>query len=159
MNKIILICGRICAGKTVYAKNIAKDLKAVILSFDEITLALFGQHLGDKHDEICEKTEKYLYKKALEILSVGINVILDWGFWKRENRQFITKYFKDLNINVEWHYIDVYENTWNNNIINRNMAIKNNEESSYYLDDNIIKKFNNHFEEPDPIEIDIWYKY
>jgi len=50
-------------------------------------------------------------------------------------------------------------NTWNNNIINRNMAIKNNEESSYYLDDNLINKFNNLFEKQDPIEIDIWYKY
>ena len=34
MNKIILICGRICSGKTVYAKNIANDLKAVILSIN-----------------------------------------------------------------------------------------------------------------------------
>ena len=159
MNKIILICGRICSGKTVYAKNIAKDLKAVILSIDEITLELFGQHLGDKHDEICEKIKIFLCKKSVEIISAGLNVILDWGFWKREDRQFITKYFNDLNINVEWHYIDVNENTWNNNIINRNMAIKNNKESSYYLDDNLIKKFNNLFEKPDPIEIDIWYKY
>jgi len=55
MNKIILICGKLCAGKTIYAKKIAKDQNAVILSVDEITLALFGQHLGDEHDEICKK--------------------------------------------------------------------------------------------------------
>ena len=158
MNKIILICGKICSGKTIYAKKIAKDLNAVILSVDEITLSLFGQHLGDKHDEICEKIEEYLYKKALEILSVGINVILDWGFWKRENRQFVTKYFKALGINVEWHYIDVDKITWNKNIFKRNNAIRNNEENNYFIDENIIKKLENLFEEPEPNEIDIWYK-
>lgn len=30
--------------------------KAVLLSVDEITLALFGQHIGERHDEIVEKT-------------------------------------------------------------------------------------------------------
>jgi len=158
MNKIILICGKICSGKTIYAKKIAKDLNAVILSVDEITLSLFGQHLGDKHDEICEKIEEYLYKKALEILSVGINVILDWGFWKRENRQFVTKYFKALGINVEWHYIDVDKITWNKNIFKRNNAIRNNEENNYFIDENIIKKLENLFEKPEPNEIDICYK-
>lgn len=158
MNKIILICGKICSGKTVYAKKIAKDLKAVILSVDEITLSLFGQHLGDKHDEICGKTEKYLYKKAVEIISAGTNVIFDWGFWKREDRQFITKYFNDLGINAEWHLIDIDNNTWKNNITKRNNAIKNNEENSYFLDENIINKFNNLFEKPEPNEIDVCYK-
>ena len=158
MNKIILICGKICAGKTIYAKNIAKNLNAVILSVDEITLALFGQHLGDKHDEICDKTEKYLYKKALEILSAGINVILDWGFWKRENRQFVTKYFNAHGITVEWHYIDVDNITWNKNILKRNNAIRNNEENNYFIDENIIKKFQDLFEEPEPNEMDVRYK-
>jgi len=75
--KAILICGKICSGKTTYAKNIMEKNKAVLLSVDEITLTLFGQYLGSKHDEITEKTEKYLYKKSVEIISLGINLILD----------------------------------------------------------------------------------
>jgi predicted kinase len=57
MNKVILICGKMCAGKSTYAKKIANDINAVILSVDEITLALFGQNISDKHDEMVEKTE------------------------------------------------------------------------------------------------------
>jgi len=158
MNKVILICGKICSGKTIYAKKIAKDVKAVILSVDEIMLELFGQYLGDKHDEIAEKTEKYLFRRTVEIISVGINVILDWGFWRREQRQITTKYFNNLGINVEWHFIDVDDNTWNNNLSKRNNAIKNNEDKSYFIDENIIKKFHNLFEKPEQNEIDIWYK-
>jgi len=97
MSKVILVCGKICAGKTTYAKKLAEEIGAVILSVDEITLALFGQHLGDKHDEMVEKTKKYLFGKAAEIISVGVNVILDWGFWTREERQYAVTFRKRCN--------------------------------------------------------------
>jgi len=40
---------------------------AVILSVDEITLALFGQHIGEKHDEITEKVEFLIFYNYLKI--------------------------------------------------------------------------------------------
>jgi len=75
--------------KNDICKNIMEKNKAVLLSVDEITLTLFGQHLGSKHDEIAEKTKKYLYKKSVEIISLGINVILDWGFWKKAKENML----------------------------------------------------------------------
>ncbi|MDE6745031.1 MAG: ATP-binding protein, partial [Oscillospiraceae bacterium] len=57
--KVILICGKICSGKSFYAERLRKEHGAVMLSVDEITLSLFGQHIGEKHDEICERTQKY----------------------------------------------------------------------------------------------------
>ena len=128
----------------------------LILSTDEITLALFGQYLGEKHDEITEKTEKYLLKKTVEIISLGINVILDWGFWTYKNRRYITDYFKKLNINIEWHYVDVDKETWYKNVQKRNKDIENNIENAYYIDDNLANKFWNIFEEPQKDEINIW---
>ena len=59
MVKVILICGKICSGKTTYTKRLMKSNKAVLLSVDEIMLALFGQHIGEKHDEMCEKERIY----------------------------------------------------------------------------------------------------
>ena len=158
MAKVILICGKICSGKTTYAKNIMKRKKAVLLSVDEITLSLFGQHLGSKHDEIAEKTEKYLYKKSVEIISLDINVILDWGFWKKSQRKYATEYFKNLGIEIEWHYIDVDNKIWEKYIQKRNNEIENSSEINYFIDENIVKKFWNIFEEPKKDEINIWYK-
>jgi predicted kinase len=157
MNKVILICGKICSGKTTYAKNIANELNAVILSVDEITLALFGQHIGTQHDEMVERAEKYLYKKAVEIISNGINVILDWGFWTYKERQFANKYFNDLGINIEWHYVDVDNTILKNNLSKRNNSI-NKDGNFYFIDENIFEKFQNLFEEPLQNEIDVWYK-
>ena len=51
MAKVIMLCGKICSGKSTYANSISKQEKAVILSVDEITLALFGQYTGEKPDD------------------------------------------------------------------------------------------------------------
>ena len=34
MGKVILVCGKICSGKSYYSKTIRKDLNAVIISPD-----------------------------------------------------------------------------------------------------------------------------
>ena len=80
MPKVILICGKICSGKSTYAEQVRIQKQAALLSVDEITLALFGQYCGDKHDEYVERTKKNLFDKSLELIEVGINVVLDWGF-------------------------------------------------------------------------------
>ena len=157
MGKVILICGKICSGKTTYAKDIAKNINAVILSVDELMLTLFGQHVGEKHDEMVEKTEKYLYKKSVELISTGLNVILDWGFWTKEERLFIAKYYAGLGIEIEWHYIGIDDITWKKFMKTRNNAIVNNEQEFYYIDENIAKKFENMFEEPKPDEMNVWH--
>jgi len=158
LSKVLLICGKICSGKTTYAKNLAKSINAVILSADELMLTLFGQHVGKKHDEMLEKTENYLYKKSIELISNGLNVILDWGFWTKKERLIATEYYTKMGIKAEWHYIEIDDITWKNYLGKRNNAIENNEQEFYYIDENIAKKFRNMFEEPKPDEMDVWYK-
>jgi predicted kinase len=158
LSKVILICGKICSGKTTYAKEVAKNINAVILSVDEILLTLFGQHLGEKHKEMVEKTENYLYKKSVELISNGINVILDWGFWTKEQRLIATKYYANKGIKTEWHYIEIDDITLKKYIEKRNNAFVDNEQEFYFIDENIIKKFLNIFKEPEPNEMDVWYK-
>jgi len=53
-----------------------------------------------------------LYKKSVEIIFLGINVIFDWGFWRKSQRKYATEYFGNLGINIEWHYIDVDNEIW-----------------------------------------------
>lgn len=87
MAKVFMVCGRLCSGKSTYAERLRKEHRAVILSVDEITLALFGQDAGEKHDDYARRARKYLYGKSLEILEMDINVILDWGFHTKQERE------------------------------------------------------------------------
>ena len=107
MSKVFLICGKICCGKTTYAQKLCNDNNAVLLSVDEITLALFGQHCGDKHDEYVKRTEEYLLNKSLELINKDINVVLDWGFWTKAERESAKGFYKSRNIECELHYIDI----------------------------------------------------
>ena len=158
MPKVYLICGKICSGKSTYAEQLRIQNNAVLLSTDEITLALFGQHCGDKHDEYVERTQNYLFDKSLELIEVGINVILVWGFWLKVERDYAREFYNSRNIACEFHYIDISDNTWKARLKKRNSAILAEETNAYYIDDNIAKKFASIFEEPNEDEIDVIYR-
>lgn len=156
--KVFLICGKICSGKSFYAERLRKESKAVLLSCDEITLAVFGAYIGEKHDEICEKIQKFLFEKSLEIAEIGCNVILDWGFWQKDEREYAREFYKSRGIACEFHYIDVSDSVWRKSIAERNRAIDENRTSAYYVDDNLAAKFGALFEIPEKSEIDVWYR-
>lgn len=158
MAKVILICGKICCGKTTYAEKLCVENNAVLLSVDEITLALLGQHCGDKHDEYVERTEKYLLSKSLELIQMDINVVLDWGFWTKAERESVKEFYKSRNIECEFHYIDISDETWKNRLNKRNIAVLAEETSAYYVDKNLAAKFASIFEVPNEAEIDVVYQ-
>ena len=158
MPKVYLICGKICSGKSTYAEQLRVQNHAVLLSTDEITLALFGQHCGDKHDDYVERTQNYLFNKSLELIAVGINVILDWGFWLKEERDYAREFYNSRNIEYEFHYIDISDETWKARLKKRNNAIIDGETNAYYIDDNLAEKFAAIFEVPNEDEIDVIYK-
>ncbi|MBO5462965.1 MAG: ATP-binding protein [Clostridia bacterium] len=155
MAKVYLICGKICSGKSTYAEQLRVKNNAVLLSTDEITLALFGQHCGDKHDDYVERTQNYLFYKSLELIEVGINVILDWGFWMKEERDYAREFYNSRNIEYEFHYIDISDEIWKARLKKRNNAILAKETNAYYIDDNLAEKFASIFEVPDEDEIDV----
>lgn len=156
MAKVFMMCGKICSGKSTYAESLRKKHKAVILSVDEITLALFGQNAGEKHDYYVENAENYLYRKSLDIIDTGINVILDWGFWTKKERAFAREFYSSKNVQFEFHYIDIDDKEWHRRLHKRNSDILANKINAYYVDDGLAAKFDSIFEKPDISEIDIW---
>ena len=96
-------------------------------------------------------------KKAVEIVKAGCNVILDWGFWTKAERQETTKYFNQFDIDVEWHYIDIEQSRWERLIEERNNKIKNgNGGSNFYVDEGLLNKLLSKFEEPTREEMNVW---
>ena len=149
MSKIFLMCGKICSGKSTCAKQLSREHKAVILSIDDIMLALFGQDAGEKHDHYVEMTEKYLYEKSLEILELGINVVLDWGFWTREKRDYARNFYGPRGIEHEFCYISISDEEWNRRLDKRNKDVKENRSDAYYVDEGLRRKFEAIFEAPE----------
>ena len=158
MAKVIMTCGKICTGKSTYAEKLRRERKGIVLSVDEITLALFGQDVGDKHDEYVEKAENYLLKKSLEIIENDIDVILDWGFWQKSEREYAREFYGRSGVDYEFHYIDISDDEWKKRIEKRNKSIKTNELSAYFVDEGLALKSEGFFEKPTEDEIDIWVR-
>ena len=159
MGKIILICGKICSGKSFYAKQIKGNENAVILSTDEVTYDLTDNAQGAGYDQFAKRVNAYLMKKAAEFAAVGCNVILDWGFWTKSDRQMATDYFRSRHIEIEWHYMDISDEAWHRNIAQRNKKVLAGEGGSdFYVDEGLLNKVSSKFEIPRKSEIDIWHQ-
>lgn len=155
MPKVILICGKICCGKSTYAEKIRIENKAVLLSVDEIMLAVFGQDAGEKHDEYVRNVQQYIYDKSLEIIGTGTSVILDCGFWTKGHRDYSKEFYRKRGIACELHYIDISDEVWRQRIEKRNAAVSTGDKNAYFVDEGLEKKFAEGFEPLSDDEIDV----
>lgn len=157
MAKVLLICGKIASGKSVYAERIKTKENAVMLSVDELVLSILGSELGEKHDEITERVQAYLFHKSLEIVNAGANVLLDWGFWTRERRRAARDFYTSRGVACEFHYIDTPDAVWHRNIEIRNAAVLAGMSDAYFVDEGLMEKLEAAFQIPTRDEIDVWF--
>ncbi len=156
MAKVILVCGRICCGKTTYAHTLRRERKAVVLSCDEVMLALLDEYLGDQHEKYAARTQQYLLSKALEIVETGINVVLDWGPWTKAGRDNLKRFFLEHGVECELHAIRISESEWRERIQHRNCLLDRDAVKAYHVDEGLMQKFLSKYEEPSTEEIDMW---
>jgi predicted kinase len=101
--RLILICGLPGSGKTTLARKLAPEVPAVRLCPDE-----WKHDLGiDYYDEEGRvRLEKRLWQLGQELLALGQSVILEHGFWAREERDALRVAARDLGVAVELHYLE-----------------------------------------------------
>lgn len=148
MPKVLIMCGKICSGKSTYAEKLKLENKAVILSVDELTLALFENQAGEKLDFYVEKLKEYFLKKSLDIVEAGADVILDWGFWTKKERDYAREFYDSRNISYQFYYMNVGIDEWKKRILKRNQKIKREQLEAYPIDKGLLSKVEKMFEEP-----------
>lgn len=154
MAKVIMTCGKLCSGKSTYARKLKDELGAVILSIDDLMLALFPEGTGEMHDTYARRTENYLLEQSLQILATGTDVILDWGLWTREQRDRLRAFYAERRAACEVHYLRISKEEWNRRIRQRNER-QGDDPSVYFVDEGLLRKFESIFEEPAAEEADV----
>jgi len=146
MPHITAIIGKTCAGKTTYAKT----LPGILLSSDDFMLPLFGQHCEQIHRHL-PIVQDCLLQQALQITSKGIDVVFDWGFWRRVEREKVAAFCAEHDIALQWVYIDTPAQQRQEQIATRNHAIEQGLKA-YYVSSGLFAKCNELFEEPEEID-------
>jgi predicted kinase len=103
-----LMVGLPCAGKTTLAKKLECELFVLRLTPDEWHIHLFGQDAEEpEHTARRSLIELMLWNIASRSLELGMNVILDFGLWFREEREDFRSRAKELGASSEVHFLDV----------------------------------------------------
>lgn len=147
-----LVCGLPCAGKTTFAKRLEKEQQALRLTPDDWHTRLFGQDVEDEqHDERHDKIEDLLWEVvAARALEVGVDVILDFGFWSRAERDDYRGRARALGAAVRLHYLDCPESELFRRLVERNQILPS---GTFKISPHQLKEWAQEFEAPTEEEL------
>ena len=154
---VTLICGTLCSGKTTLARSICRQTGAVLLSCDELMLAMFPDDgLGNEYETYATRAKAYLLQQTEALAAAGVDVVLDWGFWKRAEREQTAKRLAAKGIRVEWKETCVDEETRKAYVQARNRCVENGLIKAYFVDKALFDKALRLYE---PMQEDEWKIY
>ena len=151
MPTLHLMVGLPCSGKTTLAKVLEKELHALRLTPDEWHRRLFGQDVEHPdHDLRHGEIEDLLWSVAAPVLGHGIDVILDFGFWKRIEREDYRARALAIGAPTVLHFLDVPDE-----ILLRRLDIRNElpSQQATYIPKEMLADWISHLEPPDADEL------
>ncbi|HSX40490.1 MAG TPA: ATP-binding protein, partial [Candidatus Saccharimonadales bacterium] len=95
-------------GKTARAKEIESEYSALRLTPDEWLLALHGDNLDrPTRQAVRDPIEALQWEVAKRALSIGCNVVQDWGLWSIEERKKYRQEAESLGAKVKIVFLDL----------------------------------------------------
>ncbi len=150
MTTLVLCCGRVCSGKSSFARKIETDRGFFHLSADEWMLRLFGETTDRaEFDDRLARCRGLIEDLAARLLARGTDVVLDFGFWKRLDRDETRARFASAGHRVVLVYFPIDPET--QLAYARKRAATGNA-GEYAFDGETIEALNRFFEEPSPEE-------
>ncbi|MFJ5761080.1 AAA family ATPase [Neobacillus sp. NPDC093182] len=147
-----IMVGLPCSGKTTLARKLEEKYSALRLTPDEWHIRLFGQDMDEtEHDARHDLVESLLWDVAARVLVLGTDVILDFGFWGRGERDDFRSRAAELGADFKIHFLDVPEEMLLERLTARNAQLP---PYTFALPATILKEWIQSFEPPSQEELE-----
>ena len=151
MATLHLMVGLPCSGKTTLARQLEVERSALRLTPDEWQVRLFGQDAAEpEHNDRHGLIEALLWDLAARLLMLGTSVLLDFGFWAREEREDFRLRAKKLGASSEVHFLDVSEEELLQRLAARNAQLS---EGVFHIPEEMLRPWIAFFQAPTPDEL------
>lgn len=148
-----LMVGLPGSGKTTRAKELEIEHNALRLTPDEWHLHLFGHDMDtDLHDDRHTRVEQVMWTVAQRALKLGVNVIMDFGFWGRDERDGLRRQAQLLGADFQIHFMDVPLDELHRRIEARNAKVG--EDAVFRVTREELQLWNSWFQRPTPEELE-----
>jgi predicted kinase len=121
------VFGPCAAGKTTYARALARRESAVAFVLDEWGARLFGPDLQGPIEfawmlERLARCNALIWSTAEAVLGAGTSVVLDTGGMRRADRERIRQMAEAKGLSLQWHFVDAPQEVRRARIADRNAA-------------------------------------
>lgn len=120
MPTLHFICGLTGAGKTTFARKLERKIPAVRFSPDEWMVKLYGhdppaQEFQDRYQRVVD----LIWQTTLRLLDLGLDVVLDFGFWSRASRDAARARAAAAGVPYKLYFLDCMEGVMRRRVLNR----------------------------------------
>ena len=105
---LYFMCGKMAAGKSTCARELAQRKNAVLLIQDELLEALYPGEIRTIADFVrtSARLSAAMFPHIQHLLTCGVSVVLDFPGNTRDQRQWFREIFEGAKVEHELHFID-----------------------------------------------------
>lgn len=148
MPTLHLICGLPGSGKSTLAKELEKGHPALRLTPDEWMARIVGDGHNEEKRAVIETIQWEIAEQALRL---GIDVILESGFWSRRERDEFRAKARTLGATTKLYFLDVPRDELLRRLEKRNEQLP---PDTFHVKESDLDQWITQFEAPTPDELE-----